>query len=73
MNLAYTANPVQPRERLLRLPEVMRLTGLGKSSIYQLSRDGTFPKQVRLSARCAAWPESQVLGWIAARCAEAQK
>jgi hypothetical protein len=30
-------------ERLLRVPEVMKLTGLGRTTIWQLERDGEFP------------------------------
>lgn len=73
MELAYSAKPAPQRERLLRLPAVEALTGLKKSSIYALARAGKFPRQVRLTARCAAWPESAVLAWVNARVAEAQQ
>ncbi|WP_222116163.1 helix-turn-helix transcriptional regulator [Extensimonas perlucida] len=73
MMLVHSTAPVQPRERLLRLPQVEALTGLKKSSIYAMTRAGTFPRQVRLSQRCAAWPESAVLAWVNAKVAEAQQ
>lgn len=53
--------------RLLRLPPVMALTGLGRSSIYAGMRAGTFPGSVRLSTRAVAWREAEVLEWCAAR------
>ncbi len=57
-------------ERLLRLPDVERLTGLRKSSIYtymgKVNGHG-FPVPVRLTARSVAWRESDVLRWIASR------
>lgn len=52
------------RDRLLRLAEVQNLTGLGRSTIYEMGNKGNFPKQIRLSSRCAVWPESAVLQWV---------
>lgn len=67
MHLASETRPQVRRDRLLRLPEVETATGLKKSSIYSLMRAGEFPRAVKLTARCVAWPESQVLGFIQAR------
>lgn len=55
--------PVQ-RNRLLRLPDVEQLTGLKKSTVYQLMREGKFPRCVRLTSRLSAWPESSVQEWV---------
>ena len=55
--------------RLLRLPEVRRLTGLATSSIYAEMQAGKFPRQVKLTERSVAWPENLVADWIAARLA----
>jgi prophage regulatory protein len=52
------------RDRLLRLPETEQATGLKKSTIYLLMKRGGFPRSVQLTARCVAWPESQVLQWV---------
>src|SRR5213593_855655 len=38
-------------ERVLRLPEVKKLTGLGRTTLWQLERDGLFPKRRRLTGR----------------------
>ena len=56
-------------QRLIRLPEVIRQTGLARSSIYESVRDRTFPKPVPLCGRNVAWVESQVQQWIADRIA----
>lgn len=32
--------------RILRLKDVMSITGLGRSSIYQFIKDGSFPKSI---------------------------
>lgn len=51
-------------ERLLRLPEVEKKTGLKKSSIYAGMRKGSFPKCVRFG-RVVAWPASRIEQWLA--------
>ena len=57
-------------QRLLRLPEVVARTGLGKSSIYKRIAAGTFPAPVPLTATARAWCESEVMAWVAERVAE---
>lgn len=52
---------------LLRLPDVQRLSGLSRSSIYRLEQLGNFPQRVRLSERATAWRADEVLGWIESR------
>lgn len=59
--------------RLIRLPEVQRLTGLGRSQLYALAAQDRFPAPIKLSDRCSAWVESDVRGWIAERIEAAQK
>lgn len=56
--------------RLLRLPEVMRLTGYSRDSIYRLARQGRFPQRIDLSDRASRWREDEVAAWIESRCAE---
>lgn len=62
----------QYRERLLRLPDVLFLTGLGKSSIYACIKEGSFPTAVNITEHAVAWRESEVNAWIATRTAAAQ-
>lgn len=59
--------PSNPADRLLRLPDVEALCGLRRSAIYAAMKSGRFPPCVKLGARAAAWPESEVQAWIAAR------
>jgi prophage regulatory protein len=54
---------------ILRLPEVRKRIGLGRSSIYSLVRQGNFPPPVRLSARAVGWREIEIERWIAERAA----
>jgi prophage regulatory protein len=63
-------SPVEVKPaRLIRLPEVIRQTGLARSSIYDGIRAGTFPKPVPLCGRNVAWVESEIQQWIAERIA----
>jgi prophage regulatory protein len=55
--------------RLIRIAEVQRLTGLGRSQIYALASKGKFVRPVKLSERCSAWPENEVRAWIEDRIA----
>jgi len=50
--------------RIIRLPEVKSLTGLGRSNIYSRMKDGTFPKHIHLGERSVGWVESEVRAWI---------
>lgn len=55
------------KNRIIRLPEVCKQTGIPKSSIYVLMNQGAFPKPVPLSTRCIGFVEAEIQGWIAAR------
>jgi prophage regulatory protein len=52
---------------ILRRPQVEQRTGLSRSTLYQYSMDGNFPKPVRLGLRAVGWLESDISDWIAAR------
>jgi prophage regulatory protein len=54
---------------MLRLRRVLDITGLGKTTIYQLQADGNFPMRVQLTAHSVAWVEEEVLAWLARRAA----
>ena len=43
--------------RFIRLPQVVEMTGMGKTFIYSRISDGTFPKQIQLGSRSVAWNE----------------
>ncbi len=56
-------------KRLIRISEVIRLTGISKSYIYQLCNDNQFPKSIQLipGGKSVAWLESEVIDWIDSR------
>jgi len=52
-------------DRILRLAAVLERTGLSRSTLYRKMGLGTFPKQLKISTRCAGWRESDVRVWLA--------
>lgn len=56
--------------RLLRLPEVQRITGMGRSTIWKRAGDGTFPQPVKLGPRTTAWVAAEVEQWATAAIAQ---
>ncbi|RZA28098.1 MAG: AlpA family transcriptional regulator [Proteobacteria bacterium] len=53
-----------PADRILRLNAVLDRTGLSRATLYRKIQQGTFPKQVRIAARCAGWRETSVNEWM---------
>lgn len=50
--------------KLIRLRQVMQMTGLGRSSIYNYMKDQSFPKQVKITSNLSAWVETEINEWI---------
>lgn len=53
--------------RILRLPEVLRRTGLSRSQLYELAAKQDFPHPIALSVRTRGYLASDVDCWIADR------
>jgi prophage regulatory protein len=51
-------------ERLIKLAEVSRRVGLGKSMIYEMIRAGRFPAQYKISPFASRWSEREITAWI---------
>ncbi|WP_299686741.1 AlpA family transcriptional regulator [uncultured Vibrio sp.] len=56
--------------RLIKLKEVIAVTGLSRSSIYKYMDERQFPQSVSLGERSVAWVEDEVQDWILERVAE---
>ena len=54
-------------QRLIRLPEVLRLTGLSRSTVYRKLKLSQFPEPIQLGPRSVAWRASDILAWIDTR------
>jgi prophage regulatory protein len=62
-----TPTSYPPLERMLRRPEVEKLTGMKCSTLYDNMAAGNFPKPVKIGRRAVAWPESVIRNWVAER------
>jgi prophage regulatory protein len=51
----------------MRMGEVMRRTGLNSSTIYELIREGAFPKWASLPKIASGWLRSDIERWIESR------
>ena len=65
--LPYEASDAsaEPTELLLRLPAVMKVTGLGRSTIYRLVAKHQFPSPVHITGRAVAWRRVDLERWSA--------
>lgn len=68
------AAPLMPltgiaQERFLRLPEVIHLCGISRSTIYDLISRNDFPQQVSLGGKNVAWVNTEINAWMAERIA----
>ncbi|SEI92833.1 helix-turn-helix transcriptional regulator [Frateuria terrea] len=54
---------------LLRLREVERRVGLGRTAIYQRITSGTFPRPVKLGTS-SLWVDSEIEAWVSERIRE---
>jgi prophage regulatory protein len=54
-------------DHILRRPEVERITGLSRSTLYSWISAGRFPRPVALGARLVGWRASDIAQWLAER------
>ena len=55
---------IQQPENFLRLSDVIKRTGLSRSSIYLNIKNGHFPKNINIGARSVGWLESEINAWM---------
>lgn len=58
--------------KILRLPEVMKCTGLARSTIYKMVAAKNFPVQIALGAKSVGWLETDIQNWIQDRINQSQ-
>ena len=51
--------------RILRLPQAKERTGLSRSTIYQLVKEGRLKAPIKLGARASGWLESDIDEFLA--------
>lgn len=55
--------------QIMRLPEVIKGTGLSRSTIYLRMSKGDFPKSISLGDRAVGWLQEEVNQWLEERVA----
>ena len=58
--------------QIIRLKDVIALTGLSISTIYLRMVQGKFPKDINLGSRAVRWISSEVNEWIEERIRESR-
>lgn len=66
-NATSLANAPSDTTPFVRLKGVLRMTGLGRSTIYRLVSLNQFPRPVKLTARAVAWRRAELESWSADR------
>lgn len=51
-------------DRFIKLDEVTRRVGLGKSMVYRLIQEGRFPAPYRLANGASRWSDHEIVAWI---------
>jgi prophage regulatory protein len=54
-------------DRTLREPQVHAMTGLGRTTRWEMERRGEFPCRRRIVGPAVGWLESEVLEWLRSR------
>jgi prophage regulatory protein len=57
-------DPANGPLRFLRFPAVRARTGLSRTTVWRLERQGDFPRHCRISTNAVAWAEHEVADWI---------
>jgi len=53
--------------QIYRLHDVLKETGLGRSTVYRMVAEHTFPAPVKLAKRAVGWRSADVRHWAATR------
>ena len=56
--------------KVLRLGEVLKRTGLSRTTIWRMERTGNFPERVHLGSRAVGWREAALETWLVSRTTE---
>lgn len=65
------SEPLTISPGLYRRRDIESITGLSRSTIYDLMKKGQFPKPIKLTARAVAWSRADVIAWVDQKLASA--
>ena len=52
---------------ILRLPEVLKMIGVSRSTVYKWMEEEDFPPRIKLGPRAIGWDSKKIETWILAR------
>jgi len=52
---------------IMRLPEVMRVIGLSRASIYRMVESGDLPRQLKIGTSAVGWLKVEIEDWVIRR------
>jgi prophage regulatory protein len=58
------SNDTEPPDCFIKLDEVKRRVGIGKSMIYRLIQEGKFPAPYKISPFASRWSDREITAWI---------
>ena len=53
--------------RLLRVKQVLELTGISRAHLYRMMERDTFPLSVQIGLKARAWRSDEVQAWVESR------
>jgi predicted DNA-binding transcriptional regulator AlpA len=59
-----TASKQDFPERILRIQEVIEITGLSRTTIWRMERKGEFPARVQLGIGSVGWRLTEIKSWL---------
>ena len=54
---------------IVRMPNVLVMTGMSKPSVYRMMKTGTFPRRIQLSPGAVGWLRTEIEQWVVDRMA----
>jgi len=58
--------------KIYRLSDLVDVTGLSRTTLWRLEREGSFPRHIKLSSRAIGWTRADVEAWFASRAGAVQ-
>ena len=52
---------------IYRAKELQQVTGLSRSTIWRMEREGSFPQRLKISTGCVGWRKSEIDEWVKGR------
>jgi len=66
-SIPQQSGAVETLAPFLRLDDVLKTTGLGRSTVYRMVAARTFPAPVKLAKRAVGWRQDDVRQWANGR------